>query len=86
MNSCMNFVDALYKMHYEKAYEMMIWIDCELSDLNYASSMKKYFSDSENYEKVWIHVWKSMFQQACYMKMYELSEYCIVWGVHLSRT
>ncbi len=41
MNLCMNFVDALYEMHYEKIYEMMIWIDYELSYLNYAPSMKK---------------------------------------------
>ncbi len=40
MNSCMNFVDALYEKPYEKLYEMMIWIDFELSYLNYASSMK----------------------------------------------
>ncbi len=59
MNSCMNFVDALYEMHYEKIYEIMIWIDYELSDFNYASSMKtyalmyeKYFSTSLIYENV----------------------------------
>ncbi len=57
----MNFVDALYEMHYEKTYEMTIWIDYELSDLNYASSMKI----------IWIDVWTSIFQQAYSMKMYE---------------
>ena len=46
-------------------YEMMIWIDYELSDLNYVTSMKKY---EFMYEKVWIDVWKSIFQQACTWK------------------
>ncbi len=35
MSSCMNFVDALYKLHYEKTYEIMIWIDYELLCFKY---------------------------------------------------
>ena len=59
-------------------YEMMIWIDYELSDLNYATGMK---TNEFMYEKVWIHVWKIIFQQTLYMKMYERVFYnsFIVW-------
>ncbi len=53
----------LYEMHYEKTYRIMIWIDYELSE--------QWFKLRSKYEKVWIDVWKSIFQQASNMKMYE---------------
>ncbi len=74
-----------YEMNYETTYEIMICIDYELSASSmkkYELCMKKYFSTILLYE----NVWKSSFQQAYYMKMYESSENCLVWGVHLSRT
>ncbi len=56
----MNVVDAIYEMNYKKTYEMTIWIDFELSYLNYASSMKKY---ELMYGKVFFKklvIWKCM--------------------------
>ena len=50
-----------------------LWIDYELYDWNYSSNMKKYEL-----------VWNSILQQADYMKMYELSEYCLVF-IYLGR-
>ena len=50
-----------------------LWIDYELYDWNYCSNMKKYEL-----------VWNSILQQADYMKMYELTEYCLVF-IYLGR-
>ncbi len=85
LNDSKFIYESRYEMDYETTCEIMIWIDYELS----ASSMKKY---EFMYERVFFNkltTWKCMkkyFSTSLYMKMYESSEYSIVWGVHLSRT